>query len=245
MRMLRSLGIGIAVVAVCNASFSSGAAGAAAAPSALVIEGLTAAVSNTGQLFIGGRIANIGFRSADWSGVTGAVIFVHATGQETEQDLRVPQPIPPGTSLPFTAETSVLSDVVVQYSVVVSGRSGNAVLPEARATGTIPPSAYAEFARGQISVDVQLGAPSTTARGSFVQAFFSISGTRAIPPTWIRDVRVLVPIQYQASSSGFASTVPMEVHLAPGRVATVLVPAYAPSGVLMGAPQISDVSLSQ
>jgi hypothetical protein len=245
MRMLRSLCVGIAVAAVYAASFSSGAAGAAVGTSAVVIEGLTATVSNTGQLFVAGRVADIGLRSAEWAAVTAAVTFVHASGRETEQQVRIQQPIPPGASLPFAAETTVLDDVVVQYTVVVSGRSGNAILPEARAAGTMPPSAYAEFARGQISVDVQLGAPSTTARGSFVQAFFSISGTRAIPPSWVQDVRVLVPVQYQATGAGLVSTTALEVHLAPGRAATVLVPAYASSGVLMGPPQISGVWLSQ
>jgi hypothetical protein len=142
-------------------------------------------------------------------------------------------------------ETTVLGDVVVQFTVVAAGRSGNAVLPEDRVAGTISPSAYAEFARGQISVDVQLGAPSNTARGSFVQAFFSISDTRAIPPTWIRDVRVLVPYQYSSTSIGLISAASLEIHLAPGQTAPVLVPAYAPSGVLMGPPQVSDVLLSQ
>jgi hypothetical protein len=208
------------------------------------VEGLTAAVGNTGQLFVAGRVANIGFRSAEWAGVTAAVTFIRASGRVTEQQVRITQPIPPGGSLPFGAETSVLDDVVVQYTVVVSGRSGNAVLPEARAAGTIPPWAYTEFGRGQIHVDVQLGAPSTTARGSFVQAFVSISGTRAIPPTWIRDVRVLVPVQYQVTGAGLVSATSLEVHLAPGRAATVLVPAYAPSGVLTGPPQVTDVLLT-
>jgi len=245
MRRMRSVCVGIAVVAVCAAPFSSGAAGAAVATSAVIVEGLTAAVSNTGQLFIAGRVADIGPRSAEWAAVTAAVTFIRASGLVTEQQVRISQPIPPGASLPFVAETPILDDVVVQYTVVVSGRSGNAVLPEARAAGTMPPSAYAEFARSQISVDVQLGAPSPTARGSFVQAFVSISGTRAIPPTWIRDVRVLVPVQYQVTGALLVSATSLEVHLTPGRTATVLVPAYAPSGVLTGPPQVSDVLLSQ
>jgi hypothetical protein len=245
MRLLRSVCVAIAVVAVCAASFSSGAAGAAVVTSAVVVEGLTATVSATGELFVAGRVANIGFRSAEWAGTTAAVTFIRASGQETEQQVRIPQPIPPGASLPFVAKTSVLDDVVVQYTVVVSGRSGNAVLPEARAAGTMPPSAYAEFARSQISVDVQLGAPSPTARGSFVQAFVSISGTRAIPRTWIRDVRVLVPVQYQVTGAGLVSATSLELHLAPGLTETVLLPAYAPSGVLTGPPQVSDVLLSR
>lgn len=245
MRMLRFLCVGIAVVAVCAASFSSAAVGAAVATSAIIVEGLTASVSNTGQLFVAGRVADIGPRSAEWAGVTATVTFIRASGRKTEQRVRIPQPIPPGASVPFVAETTVLDDVVVEYNIVVSGRSGNAVLPEARAAGTMPPSAYAEFARGQISVDVQLGAPSTTARGSFVQAFVSISNTRAIPPTWIRDIRVLFPVQYQVTTAGIVSNTALEVHLAPGRAATVLVPAYAPSGVLMGPPLVSDVLLSE
>jgi hypothetical protein len=245
MRMLRSVCLGIAVVAVCAVSFSSGAAGAPAATSAVVVEGLTATVSSTGQLFLAGRVADIGLRSAEWAGVTAAVTFIRASGRQTEQQVRIPQAIPPGASVGFVAETTVLDDVVVQYTVVVSGRSGNTVLPEARAAGTIPPFAYTDFARGQIKVDVQLGAPATAARGQFVQAFFSIRNTRAIPPTWVRDVRVLVPIQYQVTTAGLISTTSLEVHLAPGQATTVLVPAYAPSGVLMGPPQVSDVLLSQ
>lgn len=245
MRMLRSVYMGMAVVAVCAASFSSGAAGAAAATSAVIVEGLTATVSNTGQLLLAGRVTDIGFQSAEWARVTVTVTFIRASGEETEQQVRIPQPIPPGASVPFAAETPVLNDVVVQFTVVVSGRSGNAVLPEARAAGTVPPSAYAEFARSQISVDVQLGAPSAIARGSFVQAFFSISDTRAIPSTWVRDVRVLVPVRYQVTAAGLVSATSLEVHLAPGRTTTVLVPAYAPSGVLMGPPQVTDVLLSQ
>jgi len=244
MRMFRSVSVGIAVVAVCGAWFSAGAAGAPVTTSALVIEDLAASVSDTGQLFVDGRIAHVGLRSAAPAAVTAAVTFLRASGRKTEQRVHISQPIPPGASLPFVAETTVLNDVVVQFSVVVSGRSGNTVLSEARAAATVLPSAYAEFARGQISVDVQLGAPSNTARGSFVQAFFSISSTRGIPPTWVRDVRVLVPVQYQSTSIGLISGASMEVHLAPGQPAPVLVPAYAPSGVLMGPPQVSDVVMS-
>jgi hypothetical protein len=195
-------------------------------------------------LLVAGRIAN-GFQSAEWTSVTAVVTFIHVSGQETEQQVRISQSIPSGASVPFVAEDTVLGDVVVQYTVVVSGRSGNVVLPEARVARTIPPSAYAEFARGQISINVQLGAPSTTARGSFVQAFLSIGSTHAIPPAWIQDVLVLVPIEYRVTDAGLVSTTSLEVHLAPGRVATVLVPAYARSGVLTGQPQVSDVLLSQ
>jgi hypothetical protein len=209
------------------------------------VEQLTATVSSAGELLLAGQVAHIGLESAEGARVTVAVTFVRASGRETKQLVRISQPIAPGGSLPFVAETTVLGDVVVQFTVVVAGRSGNAVLPETRVAGTISPSAYAEFARGEISVDVQLGAPSNTARGSFVQAFFSISDTRGIPPTWIRDVRVLVPVQYQSTSIGLISGASMEVHVAPGQAATVLVPAYAPSGVLMGPPQVSDVHMSQ
>jgi hypothetical protein len=235
----------MAVAAVCAAAFSSEAAGAPVATSAVLVEGLTATVTNTGQLFVEGRVADIGPHSAEWAAVTAFVTFVRASGRVTEEEVRILQPVPPGASVPFAAETTVLDDVVVQYSVVVSGHSGNAVLPDARAAETIPPSAYAEFGRRQISVDVQLGAPSSTARGAFVQAFVSISGTRAIPPAWVRDIRVLLPVQYQATGAGLVSTSSVEVHLAPGRTAVVLLPAYAPSGVLVGAPQVSSVVLSQ
>lgn len=245
MRILRSVCMGIAVVAVCAGPLSSGAARAATASSAIVVEQLTATVSGTGELLLAGRVAHAGPESAEGARVTVAVTFLRASGRETKQRVRISQPIPPGESVPFVVETTVLSDVVVQFAVVAAGRSGNAVLPEARVGGTLLPSAYAEFAKGQISVDVQLGAPSNTARGSYVQAFFSISDTRGIPPTWVRDVRVLVPIQYQSTSIGLISAASMEVHLAPGQAATVLVPAYAPSGVLMGPPEVSDVVLSQ
>ena len=244
MRMLRSVCVVIAVVAVCFGPLSSGAAGAATA-SALVVEQLAATVSNTGQLLLAGRVAHIGLASAEGARTTVAVTFLRASGRETEQRVRISQPIPPGESVPFVVETTVLSDVVVEFAVVAAGRSGNVVLPETRTSGTILPSAYAEFARGQISVDVQLGAPSNTARGTFVQTFFSISDTRGIPPTWVHDVRVLVPVQYQSTGVGLISGASMEVHLAPGQGVMVLVPAYAPSGVLMGPPQISDVLLSQ
>jgi anthranilate/para-aminobenzoate synthase component I len=52
-------------------------------------------------------------------------------------------------------------------------------------------------------------------------------------------------VQYQATGAGLVSTSSVEVHLAPGRTAVVLLPAYAPSGVLVGAPQVSSVVLSQ
>jgi hypothetical protein len=245
MRTLRSVCAGIGVAAVCAGSLSSGAAGAATASSAIVVEQLAATVSSTGQLLLTGRVAHIGLESAEGARVTVAVTFVRASGRETKQRLRISEPIPAGGSLPFVAETPVLGDVVVEFTVAVAGRSGNAVLPEDRVTGTMPPSAYAEFARSHISVDVQLGAPSTTARGSYVQAFFSISDTRGIPPTWIRDVRVLVPVEYQTTTIGAISAASMEVHLAPGQGAWVLVPAYAPSGILMGPPEVSDVLFSE
>jgi hypothetical protein len=244
MRTWRSICAAIAVAAVCAAPLWSGAAGAAAATSAVVIEGLTATVTNAGELFVEGSVANIGFQSTEWAAVTAVVTFTRASGRETQQLVGFSQPIPPGASLPFAAETTVLDDVVVQYSVAVSGRSGNTVLPKVQAAGIIPPSAYTEFAKRQISVDVQLGAPSTTARGSFVQAFFSIRDTRAIPSAWVRDVRVLIPVQYQVTTDKLVSTTALEVHLSPRHDATVLVPAYAPSGVLMGPPKISDVLLS-
>ena len=244
MRMLRSVCLGMAAVGVCAASFSPGAAEVAVATSAVVVDGLSVTVSNTGQLLVAGRIAN-GFQSVEWTGVTAVVTFIHASGQETEQQVRISQSIASGASVPFVAEDTVQGDVVLQYTVVVSGRSGNVVLPEVRVARTISPSAYAEFARGQISVDVQVGAPSTTSRGSFVQAFVSISDTHAIPPAWIQDVRVLVPIQYQVTAAGLVSATSLEVHLVPGRVATVLVAAYARSGLLTGQPQVSDVLLRQ
>jgi hypothetical protein len=237
--------MGAVVAAVCTAAFSSGAAGAPVAASAILVEGLTATVTNTGELVLAGRVADIGQRSAEWAGVTANVTFIRASGRQTMQRVPIMQLIPPGASVPFAAETTILGDVVVQYTVVVSGRSGNAVLPEARAAGAMDPSSYAQFARSQIRVDVQLGAPSTTARGTFVQAFFSISDTRAIPSAWVRDVRVLVPIQYQVTSGGLVSTTSLEVHVAPGRPQMVLVPAYAPSGLLMGPPRVSDVLLRQ
>jgi hypothetical protein len=234
MRVVRSACTGIVVASVCVATLCPGAPGAVPA-SAVLVEGLTATVSASGQLLVAGRVADIGPRSAEWATVTVTAIFERFSGGETQKQIRLPQPVAPGAAVPFVIETQVGTDVVVRYTAVVSGRSGPTPLPESRATGTIPPSAYAEFGKDRIRVDVQLGAPSAVVRGPFVQAFFSIGDTRPIPPAWVRDVRVLVPVNGGSQ----------EIHLAPGQTVAVLVPAYAPTGVLLGPLQVTEVVLSQ
>ncbi len=221
---------------------------AAGALASLRLRDLSAAVDVTGPLVrVTGKLVNIGAPSP--GAVTLTVVFHRVSGDDISKDAAVSAPTPAQRETPFTATTSLASDLVTRYTVRVSSASaGGPPLEETRA---VPVSAYTELAKQRIKVDVQLGAPAMNTMG--VQALVSIKDTSPIPAAWVKDARVSIPT---ASQAGQTSAV--EVHVAPGQTVTVVIPSVPAGGVvntpggalggvliapLVGQPQVLDVTL--
>jgi hypothetical protein len=178
----------------------------------------------TGLFRVTGQIVNTGSRPAD--SVTITATFDRVTGDESEKQLVLPA-LAPGAHAFFNFETYVGLAPVFRYTINVTARSA-AGASIAQETQNVPPSAYAELARENIRVRVDLGAPTASARG-MVQVFVSIAGTGPIPPLWVRDVDVVIPFARGSS----------EVHLVPGETVVILVPPF-PQGpaVVLGPPAV-------
>jgi hypothetical protein len=176
------------------------------------------------------------------------------SGDEIRRQVVIPQPVAAYSSAPFTLETLLLgtvpgSGLVARYSIEVKAggttAAGGDPPPLAQGAYAIPVDSYAQLARGQVHVDIQLGAPSNTSQR--VQVLVSLSGnTGSIPPGLIRDV--LVKISFTGLRGGSE-----QVHLRPGETVTILAPSVgavvgagitpgvAPS--LLGEPEVLSVTL--
>lgn len=229
-------------------STSQGPIGSVSAPS-LALRDLTDAVNAAGPLIrISGRIANTGSDSAGPVAVT--VILRWLSGDESEKQVPVAARMSPGAEAPFTVTAFLASDLVIGYTVKIPGAAA-----PAEETRTVPPAAYTELAKLRIKVDVQLGGPDPTSRVRGVQALVSITDTKPIPPSWVKDVLVLIP-----PASNAPSGQGQQVHVTPGQTVTIVIP-IAPTSVavvtpggatvtssgsiapLIGQPQILDVTL--
>ncbi|SRR5579884_22300 len=214
-----------------------------AAPAGVAIKGLAEMVNAAGLLRVTGQVVNTGTERIEPVSVT--VTFQRRSGEQFEKQSTLAA-LAPGAAAPFTVDTVIEADVVTSYTVAVTAGPDLAAAPGARQTRVVPPSAYAEFARQRVRVEVQLGAPAAGARGAFVQVLLSIGETRPLPRGWVKSVRVLIP-----SPAGS-----QEAQVAPDSVVTVLVPAATPAGLpqpgqplppaedLIGEPQILEVVLA-
>jgi hypothetical protein len=205
---------------------------------AIVLRDVTVTVLPAGGFAVSGFIVNTGAAPAGPIVVVGA--FTRASGDRTEARTIIPSPLNPGAAAPFSVQTGVIelalqsgvqADVVVGYQVAATTAAGaplTATSPQA-----VPLTAYTEFARRQIHVRLDVGAPSAATGPPMVQVLVSVADTGTVPPQWIQQITVTVP--YVAGGAAGAQT----AELRPGQVVTVLVPAAA----ALGAPEVTDVVL--
>jgi hypothetical protein len=126
----------------------------------------------------------------------------------------------------------MVQDIILRYQVNVANPAG-AILA-ASGLQAVPPAAYADFARKQIHVKVELGAPNTGLGPPQVQALVTVTDTGAIPQAWVQQVSVQVPFSAEGGSGV------RNAQVRPGQQQTVLVPA----GASLGSPFITGVVLS-
>ncbi len=198
----------------------------------LEVRALEEAVDAANSVFgVTGKIANTGVQPVGSVIVSAAFVKTgEAGGEETQTQVVLEQPIAPGGEVPFALQTSLSRSLVIRYTVGLTV-GGARVSPGPREEQrTVSPAAYADLARRRVKVDVQLGAPSSTARAPMVQVLVSIGSTTPLPREWVREVQVEVP--YTGGSRSLT--------LAPGQVQTILVPSVAQ----VGQPQILGVRLS-
>lgn len=198
----------------------------------LEVRALEEAVDAENSVFgVRGKIANTGAQPVRPVIISATFVKTGETGgEETRTQVVLEQPLAPGGEVPFALETSLSRSVVIQYTVGVRV-SGVPVSPGPREEQrTVSPAAYADLARRRVQVDVQLGAPSSTARAPMVQVLVSISGTAPLPREWVREVQVDIP--YTGGSRSLT--------LVPGQVQTILIPSMAQ----VGRPQIQGARLS-
>src|SRR5579864_766713 len=205
---------------------------------AIVLRDVTVTVLPVGGFAVSGFIVNTGAAPAGPIVVVGA--FTRASGDRTEARTIISNPLDPGAAAPFSVQTGVTelalrtgvqADVIVGYQVAATTAAGvplTATSPQA-----VPLTAYTEFARRQIHVRLDLGAPSAATGPPMVQVLVSVVDTGTVPPQWIQQITVVVP--YVAGGAEGSQT----VELRPGQVVTVLVPAAA----WLGAPEVTDVVL--
>jgi hypothetical protein len=183
---------------------------------ALALRDLSEVVdAEAGMLRVTGKLVTAGAQPA--RPVTVTVTFHEASGAEVQQQAAFQQPLAPGAEAAFSTQASIGNDLIARYTVAgaVDAPGGPARVEETR---TVPPAAYAEFARRRIRVKVDLGGPTST--GGLVQVLVSIGDTRPIPRAWVKDVTVEVPAAQGAQV----------VHVAPERPQTILVPPLPAGG---------------
>jgi hypothetical protein len=203
---------------------------APAGSSAVVLRDVTANIPSVGGLTVAGTAANAGAVPAGPLIVTAT--FTRASGDQVEGKTMIEGQLLPGGSAPFMIQAAMVSDIIIRYQVSVA--NGTGTLLAALPAQPIPSAAYAEFARRQIHIRVDLGAPSQLTGPPRVQALVSVADTGAIPPAWVQQVSVTVPYV----SNGTAGSA--DVQLAPGQTQTVLVPA----GATLGVPVVTAVALN-
>lgn len=205
---------------------------------AIVLRDVAVTVLPVGGLAVSGFIVNAGTAPAGPVVVVGT--FTRASGDRTEARTVISNQLDPGVAAPFSVRTGVTelalptgvqADVIVGYQVAVTTTAGvplTATSPQA-----VPLTAYTEFARRQIHVRLDPGAPSAATGPPMVQLLVSVADTGTVPSQWIQRITVSVP--YVAG--GVAGSLTAE--LRPGQVVTVLVPSAA----TLGAPEVTDVVL--
>jgi hypothetical protein len=209
---------------------STGGSTQAAGPASAGLRDVTANVLSLGGLSVAGTLVNTG--TVPIGPVTVAATFTRASGDQVDAQTIVPGPIAPGGTAPFLVQTAMVADIIIRYQVSATAAGGT--LLAATGPESVPESAYAEFARRQIHIRVDLGAPSNTTGPPAVQAIVSVADTGVIPPQWVQQVTVVLP--YTANGVVASQT----VLLHPGQQQTVLVPA--PPAI--GQPQVTGVVLS-
>lgn len=201
-----------------------GASGAApAGATSIAIRDVTLQIPAAGGVTVSGTVVNTGAGSTGPLEVIGT--FTRAAGDETVLRASV-GPIAPGGQAPFMLRAAMVSDIIVRYAVGVT--AGGAVVATSPPQ-PVPATAYAAFARGQIHIKKDMGAPANAGGG--VQVLLSIQDTGAVPVQWVRQVTVDLPY----ATAGFTQT--QTVTLAPGETQTVIVPSTAS----VGPPQVRDV----
>jgi hypothetical protein len=196
---------------------------------AATLRDIAAAVLSVGGLTVTGTIANTG--SAPIGPLVVTATLTRASGDQVESKALIQGPIAPGGSDPFTLQAAMVADVIIRYQLSLT--SGTGALLASTPAQSVPVSAYADFARRQVHVKVDLGAPSQLTGPPKVQALVSVADTGAIPANWVQQVTVAVPYTFNGTAGSATA------QLRPGETQTVLVPA----GATLGAPQVTEVTL--
>lgn len=203
---------------------------APAAPSTgAALRDLKASVLSVGGVTVTGNVVNTGSSPIGPLTVTG--LFTRASGDQIETKATIQGPLAPGGSGPFSLSATMVNDIIIRFQISVTNSAG--ALLATTAPENIPASAYADFARKQIHVKVELGAPSSKVGSPSVQALVSVVDTGVIPAQWVQRVSVQVPY----FNGGSAQV--QNAQLRPGETQTVLVPA----GATLGAPFVTAVTL--
>lgn len=218
-----------------SAAPSAGASPARAAASpgspAAALRDVTGNVASVGGVTVTGTVVNTG--AVPLGSLVVTATFTRASGDQVDAKTTIEGPLAPGASAPFAIRAAMVADIIIRYQVSVTSGTG-ALLATAPAQ-SVPAAAYADFARRQIHIKVDLGAPSTQTIGPpKVQALVSVADTGVIPAQWVQQVTVVVP--YTSNGMPASAT----VQLRPGQSQTVLVPA----GATLGAPQVTGVVLN-
>lgn len=203
---------------------------APAGPSAMVRD-LKATVAPGGGLTITGTVVNTGSAQPGPLTVTG--LFTRSSGAQLEARAEIQGSLAPGASASFTLDVAMVTDIILRYQISVVNSAG--AMLATTPVEDVPPAAYADFARRQIHVRVEMGAVDPTLLGPpRVQALVSVVDTGAIPQAWVQQVSVQVP--YSANGNSGVQN----AQLRPGQKQTVLVPA----GASLGSPFITGVVLA-
>ncbi|HLW47372.1 MAG TPA: hypothetical protein VKW09_06345 [bacterium] len=194
-----------------------------------LLRDIKAEVSPTGAFYLTGTVVNTGPAPAGPLYVTG--LFTRISGAQVETKTTIQGPLAPGAGAPFTLQLERTADVVVRYQVSAVNTAG--AMLATTAAENVPLATYADYARGQIRVKVDIGAPSNAVGPPAVQALVAVADTGAIPARWVQQVSVQV--RYSTNlGAGVQNT-----QLRPGQTQTVLLPA----GATIGVPLVTGVVL--
>jgi hypothetical protein len=200
-----------------------------AGPGALFRD-LKAGVQASGAFYVTGTVVNTGSTANGPTIITG--LFTRISGAQVEAKVTVPNALAPSEGAPFTLQVEQMADLITHYRLSASNSAG-AVLGGSE-PASVPPSAYADFARRQIHVKADVGAPSVTIGQPSVQIVVTVADTGAIPTAWVQLVSVQVPY----SGNGTAGV--QNTQLRPGQQQTVVIPANA----TLGSPLVTGVVLA-
>jgi hypothetical protein len=201
---------------------------APAAPGALFRD-VKASVEPGGGLAITGTVVNTGSALPGPLTVTG--LFTRSSGAQVESRTQIQGPLAPGASASFSLQAAMVGDLILRYQLNVTNAAG--AMLAATQVENVPSSAYEDFARQQMHIKVEFGAPSTGVGPASVQALISVVDTGVIPTQWVQQINVQVP--YRANGNSGVQN----ADLRPGQKLTVLIPA----GATVGAPLVTGVVL--